>query len=157
MNEMAKKFDSKKFKFGDSVIISGKISSGYDRNTEGLRRIFREDYDEKNYIKGKIFCIKRFMVGNIEREYCEEEGHFSSQRSYNVFILNKVVFAWGVVTSLGGKQLYCLPDQIKLLNEDIDIPVGISCKWSDEEKEFLRKIMKDMPRDKRGRWIKKIS
>lgn len=152
---MTTKFDTRAYSFADSVEITGTVMGAYDHNRDGYRRVFRKDFAEGKVMKGKIIGIGKIMVGKRETEsYDYEEYYCSRSGTYGVFVPEAVVLAWKVVVAMTNKPILCLPEQIRPIDEEVEIPVALNRPWTEEEKNEMRDIMKDAPRDDKGRWIK---
>lgn len=152
---MTTKFNSQKYKFADSVEITGTAQGGYDESQERYRRVFRNDFIEGKSMKGRIVGIGRIMIGHTQSDYYDySDSSISGSRSCNIFIPKGMVFGWKVVLAMTRKTVLCLPDQIRPIDEEVEIPIGISRPWTEGEKDEMREIMKEAPRDNKGRWIK---
>lgn len=152
---MTTKFDSTAYKFGDSVEITGTASGGYGEFPKNYRRVIRNDFVEGKTLKGRIIGIGRIMVGRVEKDFYDNEDYpMGVSGSYNVFFPTGMAWAWKVVIAMSRNDVLCLSDQIRPIDEEVEIPVAINRSWTQEEKDQMRDIMKDVPRDDKGQWIK---
>ena len=95
-----------------------------------------------------------FSEGLVEHD--EEWG--------NYFITKKKIFVYWVRTGFINKPMRVLPKDLKVKNDDYNFlikstmpspfPFFKNNTWSKQERDGLRRIMADVPRDSKGRWIK---
>jgi len=135
---------------GTYVQCSGSVEALRQYNDRGYlsRRKLRE---VPGFKEGFIVGGTHLKEGNIE--YDSEAGY--------IFTQTKTVFAYKVISGFVNKPVFVLPEQIayQLLPQNpASCPfmhITQSDETRNEQSKFMKDEMKDWPRDKQGRWVKK--
>jgi len=95
--------------------------------------------------KGAISGAKYVSIGYIN--YSPDDGW--------TFDVRGKVFVFLVRESWIGKEIYVLPEDINVVNDDnFSLPI-LNTHWPEDVRKIYSNEMKEWPRDEKGRWIKK--
>jgi len=142
------------FKIGDVVQVRAVVTfeNKYDysgdiyRTPIVYREMVRKEF--KNYFLAQIVGAKHKMVGQILDHNSEDGAYFQVESS---------IFVWEVKRGLLNKVEYALPEDIwfALTNTSWKVPIVVQNRysWNDKDRAELRDQMKNVKRDKKGRWI----
>jgi hypothetical protein len=139
------------FQVGDWVRASYRIYFGYNGpDGKYMPRIERRMFKIKEDFIGQICgATYRWEEGKRDGGGWEEPPSFTGK---------KQVLVWQIKTSITGKPLEALEEDIRLVNavEGSSLPFRSdnTCEWAEADKESLRQEMKHWPRDEKGRWMK---
>jgi len=139
--------DTNEYKIGDEVKVSAKISILKSQNKRILNRT-----ELKEPLFGQIVGIKKLQEGKIHMSWGYSADNYEPGYLFDI----KTKFFWKVRLGLLNKSIYVKPEDLEKTDEEIKIPVLYTKQpvWTEKDKEFLRETMKDIPRDKKGRWVK---
>jgi len=137
-----------KYKIGDWVQVTAKAVKYYedDEDHQKIKTVKRFEYGKP--IVGQIVGATYRFIGIVrpkryDKAYLEHTGK---------------TFVWKVCFGLFNKSVDVLENDICFAiiptNHKLPFKYAGQPPWSDENREFLREIMKYTPRDKSGRWIK---
>ena len=146
-----------KFNFGENVIVKAhlikttRIEVAEERNKTIIHHRLMKRIEFKNNVQGIIIGLKRFYLGEIKNEsyYCKDYLEISgSELLYEVKTgwLNKVIYVHEQ-DIIRGSQIY----------PKLNFPILYKyypCIMSEKYRKELSDIMKTVPRDSKGRWIK---
>jgi len=133
---------------GTYVRCNGRVKNNYVYDT----------YDRKIE---KITCkIKGYIIGGT---YLKEGTLIRGYEEGNSFHTTKTVFVYKVVPGFINKPILVLPEQI-LPNQVTKFPSACKFKAShlseierNKLSSYMKTIMKDWPRNKKGQWIKRVN
>jgi len=120
-------------------------------------------YNDRGYLsRRKLREVPGFKEGFIVGGTHLKEGNieYDSEAGY-IFTQTKTVFAYKVISGFVNKPVFVLPEQIayQLLPQNpASCPfmhITQSDETRNEQSKFMKDEMKDWPRDKQGRWVKK--
>lgn len=119
----------------------GKRKTIYNAYHKATQFIFSKPEIDKGTITGGRYL----RVGKTK--YDPENGITFAPKEY--------LFVYEIRTSFTAKPIYALPTDIEpLFDPQFYIPFSPSkCQWTEKMREDQRQIMKDVKRDKKGRWL----
>jgi hypothetical protein len=139
-----------KFQIGDWVKCKAYVE--FDYNPE--QRVVNKTNLEKPII-GQIVGAKRKFMGQYKPGGYDDQAYLA---------VNGSLVVWLVRDGYLNKPYEVLEEDVELyLTEDIRLihkstPIlpwrKTNMTWSESDKAYLRKLMKDVPRDSKGRWLK---
>ena len=145
-----------KFKIGDWVRIQAETYLEYDNN--GDRQIIRNPMVRT----GQVCGAKRRMLGQYKGGETKQNyygGSYDYETDYEQPYLNikGSIVVWLIRIGYLNKPVEVLEEDIQriVMEPKRDLPWLYinSLPWSESDKKELRDIMKDHPRDKKGRWM----
>lgn len=110
--------------------------------------------------KRNIVAVGGFIEGYIVGGSYIKEGIIEYDSDYISFKHTKTVFVYRVSVGFINKPILVLPEQIsfKHVQDNPTYSKFVAQRWTDRERELLSRdmkdIMKDWPRDAKGRWMK---
>lgn len=139
-----------KFKIGDFVKVSGSLSVGYNGDKRRITRIRWGSHNDFGQVVGATFLPLGFRTA----AHWDEPSHFA--------VKGKKVFVWLVRMGLLNKSIRVLEEDLEKVSDIVsstemrNLPniKKEEIEWSRRDREVQRQIMKTMPRDKNGRWVK---
>ena len=143
------KTTKRKFKFGDSVLVTKKVKFKYDENNNRIPVI--TNCSQVGKIAGATY--RRIGEG--------VKGSAPSYPDYDVdypaYLKNpNAILVWQIKIGMINKSIEALTENILFISSDTDdmenIPWSKQHLWTEKEKECLRNEMKNVPRDAKGRW-----
>jgi len=149
------------FEFGDWVESIAYVEFGYTTYPEhkGVTNEIhkRELFRKRLKIYGRVAGMVYRYTGIIEVEepyfshsYFEPgppvppQNYLHSQKSHRLYLIKQ---------GMMNKPFMCLPTDMGKIPER-KFPTLWQTPWRKEYREYLSKVMKNHPRDKKGRWIK---
>jgi hypothetical protein len=132
-----------KFQIGDWVKCKAYVTFGYDHEQRAVDKTHKP-------IIGQIVGAKRKFMGQYKPGGYDDQAYLSVSSS---------VIVWLVRDGYLNKPYEVLEEDIELQevvqNTFKKIPWRkTNMAWDDSDKAELRKLMKDIPRDSKGRWLK---
>jgi len=159
------------FEFGDWVETEAYIEMGYDGfgTKDKLKRML---FRVKHYktICGRICGMVYRYEGNIGADNIQILGYdydyFEPDLPQSHLCNIKSRRLYQIKQGMMNKPILCLPEDLKKIPEQIQTDLNcvisftkphfpILWKTPEGNRQYLRDIMKNHPRDKKGRWIKK--
>ena len=140
--------NKRKFVIGEWVQVRGIYKFDYRGDHESYVRCYTiKDIDT---FDGIVVGISRHLLGKKEL-IGWDEGYSFTTTGY--------VEAWKVIRGLVNKPI-SVPDShiMGCIDPNIKLPIQHSCqpKWTKKKRDYLRQEMEYFPRDKKGRWMRKI-
>lgn len=136
------------FDIGDWVIVKATVSFGYDlprQKSLTTERIMLRGV-HRRIRKGRFIGVTYRNVGTRKDIYYGEPAIFTTKKRVLVCLVKE---------GMSNKPLECLLGDLKRIPpEDFPFCKRSQLIWSDEDRNHLREIMKDQPRDSKGRWTK---
>ncbi len=96
---------------------------------------------------GVIAGLKRFMLGEYNPRKYEDQAYL---------IVSGSIVVWVIKTGMLNAPVYALDEDVVNAVGPSQLPVLFqnSYEWSTEDRQMVREIVANAPRDKNGRWIK---
>lgn len=143
-----------KFQIGDWVRVKAYVEFNYNEN--GQRYVTSNKLEQP--IIGQIVGARRKFMGQYKSGGWDDQSHLSVSGS---------IIVWLVRDGYLNKPYEVLEDSVEPWYDththcirfknarDPKLPWRkTNMTWTDSDKADLRKIMKDVPRDSKGRWVK---
>lgn len=134
------------FRIGDTVEVKAVVEFGYfdykdRRNQRLMRRVHLDD----------PFVAK--VVGRTRRQLGKRR--YGSRYEPPGFKQTDQVEVWLVKRGLRNNPIDVLPEDIEVVDRDVQLPDRHQeqPEWSDRERDFMREVANEMPRDDRGRFL----
>jgi len=155
------------FKIGDWVYVHEIVEfATRDKKRTYHTTVLRSEREPRfrRPVVGQI-CGARWRCGGSLEEVDDygdwEYGSLSSGSSWREFRTTHKYIVWEVRLSLVSTPIEAFESGMTMLSAEEarkEIPDHVpSWKWSEEDKQLMRDVMKDRPRDARGRWLKQGS
>jgi len=157
------KMNMRRFKVGNPVLVHGSVVSGYwDHSPNGktllpIRSLSETPYNPPK--QGVVIGLSRVQTG--ERiPGCNSRGFEDLYDDYEppVLAVDKSYHVWLVRFSMTGKVVKVLNRDIEPGNSNFKLPLTTNSgtsQWDERAKAELREEMAKVPRDAKGRWLKK--
>ncbi len=144
----------RRFGIGTNVGASVTIAVAYD--TDGQKRI----YKAVGPVNGMIVGLKRFMLGKYEPSgYVGDSGCSEPEIADAYLCVSETIVVWVIKTGLFNKPVYALDEDVceACIPLHFQLPVlhQKQVEWSTEDRRMMREEVADIPRDSKGRWIKR--
>jgi hypothetical protein len=139
-----------KYIIGDKVTIYATVQFFYDNS---VRRVMHRNELEIPQV-GVITGASYKPLGILESESIVEEGMYPYTIKY--LDVTSTVFVYTIKYGMLNSDIFVLPEDILINFSSSNVP-NIYCSqpaWTESSKDYLREIMKNHPRDSKGRWMK---
>lgn len=128
----------KKYKIGNWVKVDATYESRY---VDGYKKLVRAELSKPKY--GQIVGIVQRFEGRCYYDSYDGPNHFKHKKSIRLI---KVAVSW---TS---KPIEAKEEDMELTKFQENLPYNNPSVWPKKKRDDLRRIMKDWPRDKKGKW-----
>lgn len=143
-----------RFKIGDVVNIKASTYAAYKDGSQE-RKLYTDVFKESK--TGQIIGIKKIQLGNYE----PSSGYQGDPEDYEPAFLSVTgtVFLWKVTLGMMNKPFFTKDEDVEFmysLPSSFELPLFYQeqPKWDNKWKNDQRNIMKDHPRDSKGRWMR---
>ncbi len=138
------------YKIGDFVYVDAFVEFEYDEN--GNRIPTRKELYQS--VTCQIVGAKHKPLGQVVEK--NDSAWDEAPNYYTTLDIDGSAFVWEVKQGLLNSIKFALPQDIRFNFTNSTLPIFYSKQpeWTEEIRKEMAEIMKDVPRDKKGRWTK---
>jgi len=139
-----------RLQIGDVVEVRTTIEAGYEGITRNERKLFRTELETPKI--GQVVGLKRLYLGKYNSGNFDDQAYLQVERGVTVWLVRFGMLNRPVCVQDEDLVLrYKMP---KLFRFKLPLLDAKRTPWSEEYKKEQREIMKNAPRDEKGRWKK---